>query len=43
MPAGNHHLVALIGAADGEMGLLVAKAQALAEYLRESLRQITVF
>lgn len=40
LPAGPHHLVSLVGTGGAEVGLLLAKAQALGEFLREAFRQV---
>lgn len=40
LPAGPHHLVSLVGTGTAEVGLLLTKAQALGEYLREHFRQV---
>ncbi len=40
LPAGPHHLVCLVGTGAAEVGLLLTKAQALGEYMREAFRQV---
>ena len=42
VPAGPRYLVCLIGAEKAEVGMLMAKAQALGSYLKEALGQVQV-